>query len=111
MITIDGLHNAIAWPTCAANKNLCAAGKQPSFAHPHLDKNITYPSQMAETTDFPVPSLADLSLFPATYEQIIESRKRSAVQWSGNMALEEYLQRDVILDGLEHAADGRFVTW
>ena len=56
-------------------------------------------------------SLADLSLFPATYEQIIESRKRTAVQWSGNMTLEQYLQRDAILDKQEHAADGRFVTW
>ena len=64
---------------------------------------------MTETTNS--PSFADLSLFPATRQQIIESRKRSAVQWAGNMLLEEYLQRDVILDGQEQAAGGRFVVW
>ncbi|KAI1798122.1 hypothetical protein LXA43DRAFT_9929 [Ganoderma leucocontextum] len=65
---------------------------------------------MAETTNS-LLSLSDLSLFPATYDQVIESRKRSAVQWAFNKSLEEYLQRDVILDGKEQAADGKFVVW
>ncbi len=65
---------------------------------------------MMKTTNS-LPSFSDLSLFPATYEQIIDSRKRSAVQWAGKMTLEAYLQRDVILDGQEQAADGKFVVW
>ncbi|RDX54608.1 hypothetical protein OH76DRAFT_1397971 [Lentinus brumalis] len=55
--------------------------------------------------------LADLSLFPATSEQVRESRSRYAAQWSIGRSLEAYLQRDVVLDADEHAANGKLITW
>lgn len=48
--------------------------------------------------------LSSLSLFPATPEQVIESRRRT-------LSLEEYLHRDAISDRQEHARDGRLITW
>lgn len=54
---------------------------------------------------------ADLSLFPATPEQVLESRTRSAVEWAKSLSLQDYIQRDVIMDKYEHAADGKLVTW
>lgn len=56
-------------------------------------------------------SFADLSLFPATPEQVHESRTRTAVQWARGLSLEDYIQRDVIMDKYEHAADGKLITW
>ena len=56
-------------------------------------------------------SLADLSLFAATPEQVLESRKRTGVQWAVGQTLEEYLERDAIMDRHEHAADGKLITW
>ncbi|OSD08107.1 hypothetical protein PYCCODRAFT_386283 [Trametes coccinea BRFM310] len=56
-------------------------------------------------------SLADLSLFAATPEQVLESRKRTAVQWAVGQSVEEYLERDAIMDRHEHAANGRLITW
>ncbi|KAI0764876.1 hypothetical protein C8Q74DRAFT_1318431 [Fomes fomentarius] len=61
---------------------------------------------MAATT-----SLADLSLFPATPDQVHESRTRHAEEWARNSTLEEYLLRDVIMDKDEHAANGNLITW
>ncbi len=55
--------------------------------------------------------LADLSLFPATSEQVRESRSRYAARWSIGRSLEAYLQRDVVLDADEHAANGKLITW
>jgi len=63
---------------------------------------------MAATT---MSHLASLSLFPATSEQIEESRKRSAVSWAVNMTLEEYLTRDKLAERWDSARDGRLVTW
>ncbi len=56
-------------------------------------------------------SFADLSLFPATPEQVLESRIRSAVEWAKSLSLQDYIQRDVIMDKYEHAADGKLITW
>ena len=56
-------------------------------------------------------AFADLSLFSATPEQVIESRKRTAVQWARGQSLEEYLRRDEIMDQDEHAANGKLITW
>ncbi|KZT10327.1 uncharacterized protein LAESUDRAFT_645084 [Laetiporus sulphureus 93-53] len=56
-------------------------------------------------------SLADLSLFPATREQTIESRRRSAKQWAKGLSLEQYFKRDEIMERQEHATDGRLITW
>ncbi|KAH7914629.1 hypothetical protein BJ138DRAFT_1143545 [Hygrophoropsis aurantiaca] len=55
--------------------------------------------------------LALLSLFPATPEQTIASRKRTFHQWGGGMTEAVYLKRDEIMDVLEHAADGKLLTW
>lgn len=55
--------------------------------------------------------LASLSLFPATPEQIIESRKRTCVQWAKNLTEEEYLKRDAIMELMEHSAKERLTTW
>ncbi|RPD65611.1 hypothetical protein L226DRAFT_479727 [Lentinus tigrinus ALCF2SS1-7] len=63
---------------------------------------------MTVTTEL---TLADLSLFPATAEQTHESRTRHAVQWSRGQALEEYIHRDVVMEGDEHAANGNLITW
>ncbi|KAI8986892.1 hypothetical protein BD414DRAFT_461370 [Trametes punicea] len=56
-------------------------------------------------------SLPDLSLFPATPEQVLESRRRTAVQWAKGLSVEEYVRRDVIMDKHEHAVGGKLVTW
>ena len=55
--------------------------------------------------------LASLSLYPATREQVIESRKRSFAEWGQKLPLEEYLERDAYMDGLEHAKGNRLTTW
>ena len=56
-------------------------------------------------------ALSELSLFPATREQVIESRKRTAVQWGRGQSEEGYLRRDEAMDDHEHAANGRLITW
>ncbi|PCH44914.1 hypothetical protein WOLCODRAFT_133434 [Wolfiporia cocos MD-104 SS10] len=56
-------------------------------------------------------SLADLSLFLATPEQTYESRKWTAVQWAKGLSLAHYIQRDVIMESLEHATDNKLTTW
>ncbi|CCM06660.1 uncharacterized protein FIBRA_08945 [Fibroporia radiculosa] len=55
--------------------------------------------------------LANLSLFPATPEQTLESRKRTAVQWANGLTAAEYVRRDVVMDAQEHAAEGNLTTW
>ncbi|KAJ3558224.1 hypothetical protein NM688_g1052 [Phlebia brevispora] len=55
--------------------------------------------------------LSQLSLFPATTEQTLESRKRTAVEWAKGMSLEQYIERDRIMDDYEHARDGNLITW
>ena len=52
-----------------------------------------------------------LSLFPATRDQILESRKRTSVQWGRGLTLEQYLQRESRLDTAEHAQGDKFTTW
>ncbi|KAH9479632.1 hypothetical protein JR316_0008227 [Psilocybe cubensis] len=56
-------------------------------------------------------ALADVSIFPATRAQIVESRRRSYEAWGRGMTLEEYLARDAVMDGHEVARDGKLVTW
>ncbi|OCH93350.1 hypothetical protein OBBRIDRAFT_328171 [Obba rivulosa] len=55
--------------------------------------------------------LASLSLFPATREQTIESRKRTADIWKKDLTVNEYILRDETMDSHEHAAGGRLTTW
>ncbi len=57
-------------------------------------------------TDF-----SSISLFPATPQQVTESRKRTSVQWAKGLTLEQYLERDRVMDNHEHAADGKLITW
>jgi hypothetical protein len=56
-------------------------------------------------------AVAALSLFPATLEQVWQSRNRTFVEWGRGRTLEAYLERDRILDRFEHAADGKLITW
>ena len=53
----------------------------------------------------------DLSLYLATREQAIESRKRSSQEWANGLTLEQYLARDEALENQENAVGGRFLTW
>ncbi|KZV83705.1 hypothetical protein EXIGLDRAFT_842756 [Exidia glandulosa HHB12029] len=55
------------------------------------------------------PSL--YTLFPATPEQVRESRVRTHPQWGRGVPLDEYLERDAKLDTFAHASDGRLTTW
>ncbi|KZP11154.1 hypothetical protein FIBSPDRAFT_757115 [Athelia psychrophila] len=55
--------------------------------------------------------LASLSLYPATKEQLVETRKRSFAEWARGLSLEQYLQRDAFMDGLVHAKNGHLTTW
>jgi hypothetical protein len=54
--------------------------------------------------------LASLTLFKATPRQILESRYRTHPAWGRGLCLEDYLQRDPLLDGHEHAT-GKLTTW
>ncbi|EJD43714.1 hypothetical protein AURDEDRAFT_88553 [Auricularia subglabra TFB-10046 SS5] len=61
---------------------------------------------MSESVD-----LSQYTLFPATPEQVRESRTRTHAQWGRGTRLEDYLERDARLDVFEHAANGRLTTW
>ncbi|KAG6898609.1 hypothetical protein C0995_009112 [Termitomyces sp. Mi166 len=56
-------------------------------------------------------ALASLSLFVATPDQILESRRRTALHWGRGLSLEEYLAREEFVDKQEVARDGRLITW
>jgi hypothetical protein len=53
----------------------------------------------------------DLSIFVATPQQTIASRKRTHTQWGKDWSMERYLERDARLDKLEQARDGKLKTW
>ncbi|KAF8630760.1 hypothetical protein AX17_005355 [Amanita inopinata Kibby_2008] len=55
--------------------------------------------------------LSELSIYPATPEQIKESRRRTSKEWGKGMSEEEYVRRDAMADDDDHARDGRLVTW
>lgn len=55
--------------------------------------------------------LSSLSLFPANHEQTIESRRRTFPHWGRGLTEETYLERDSRLSYLEHAKNGKLVTW
>ena len=55
--------------------------------------------------------LSELSLYPATPEQVHESRTRHSAHWRKNNSVEDYLRRDQVLEKLEHAKDNKLVTW
>lgn len=55
--------------------------------------------------------LSAFSLFPATPEQELEARKRVSQQWSGILTREQYVERDEVMDKMEHAVNARLMTW
>lgn len=62
--------------------------------------------QMTTLNDF-----SSLSLFLATPEQILVSRKRTFPHWGRGLSEDQYLTRDFQLDKLEHAVNGKLSTW
>ena len=62
-------------------------------------------------TDNKANELATLSLYPATEEQTLASRKRTFPQWGRGLTIEQYLTRDAQLDVQEHATGGKLTTW
>lgn len=74
------------------------------------------PMQMDEVTDGRISellsmNLSSLSLFVATPEQVVESRRRTFESFGNGMTVEEYLQRDALSDEQEHAHHGKLLTW
>ncbi|KAH7927868.1 hypothetical protein BV22DRAFT_245973 [Leucogyrophana mollusca] len=55
--------------------------------------------------------LASLSLFRATPEQVLASRKRAWLTRSGGLTEKQYLDRDEVMDVMEHAVDGKAIVW
>ncbi|KAJ7924408.1 hypothetical protein B0H13DRAFT_1978306 [Mycena leptocephala] len=55
--------------------------------------------------------LSTLSVFPATPEQITESRRRTLSEWGKGLTLEEHLARDASQDQFDNARDGQLITW
>lgn len=55
--------------------------------------------------------LSPLTIFAATKEQTVESRRRTYKEWGMGMSAEEYLERDAINDQHEIARDGNLTTW
>ncbi|KAG1859208.1 hypothetical protein F4604DRAFT_1589089 [Suillus subluteus] len=59
----------------------------------------------------PKVELASISLFRATPAQIKETRRRRWPHLGGNLSLVEYIKRDEEMDVLEHAKEGKMITW
>lgn len=55
--------------------------------------------------------LPELSLFLATPNQTLESRKRHAPLWRKKLSNDEYLLRDQVMEKQEHALDRKLATW
>jgi hypothetical protein len=58
-----------------------------------------------------VMQLADLSLYKATPEQKIVSRRNTHTFWSKDSSIEQYLFRESFLETCQYAADGRMTIW
>ncbi|KAJ7590695.1 hypothetical protein C8J56DRAFT_933618 [Mycena floridula] len=56
-------------------------------------------------------SLASLSLYRASPDQVIESRRRTCVQWARGATVEEYLQLNQQIDEHQVSQNGNFITW
>lgn len=52
-----------------------------------------------------------LSIYAATKEQILESRRRTHVEWGRGLTLEEYVAREEMLDTKPHATEGKMTIW
>lgn len=55
--------------------------------------------------------LANLTLFPATKEQIRIARRRSWVSWGNGLSVEQFVAKEEYLDVAEHARDGKMTVW
>lgn len=55
--------------------------------------------------------LASLSLFPARRAQVEETWRRTWPQWGGTLSLTEYLAREADMESMDHAKDGKLITW
>ncbi|KAJ7171780.1 hypothetical protein C8R43DRAFT_25153 [Mycena crocata] len=55
--------------------------------------------------------ISTLSLFPATPQQITESRRRTLHEWGKGLILEEHLARDAAQDHFDGSRDGKLITW
>ncbi|KAJ6498014.1 hypothetical protein C8R47DRAFT_1175681 [Mycena vitilis] len=55
--------------------------------------------------------ISTLSLFPASPEQVTESRRRTLLEWGRGLTLEEHLAREADQDQFDCSRDGRFITW
>lgn len=70
-----------------------------------------YISPYTTTTTRSEAMLSEVSLYVATSEQAIASRKRTAAAWGRGLTLEEYLDRDLVGEGEEFGKDGKLITW
>lgn len=70
-----------------------------------------YISPYTTTTTRSEAMLSEVSLYVATSEQVIASRKRTAAAWGRGLTLEEYLDRDLVGEGEEFGKDGKLITW
>lgn len=49
--------------------------------------------------------------FSATPEQVLVSRRRTWPQWGDHLTEEQYIERDRLMDAMEHAANSKLITW
>jgi hypothetical protein len=56
-------------------------------------------------------SLSSLSLFVATPAQVLESRRRSFLEWGDGMTEGQYLEREASIDLLKCSRDGMLIIW
>ncbi|KAG0696240.1 hypothetical protein DFH29DRAFT_951942 [Suillus ampliporus] len=59
----------------------------------------------------PKVDLASISLFRATPAQVEETRRRRWPHLGGTLSLAEYIKRDEEMDVLDHATEGKMITW
>lgn len=58
-----------------------------------------------------VLELSSLSLYVATPEQLVESRRRTCKQWARGLTEEDYIQNHFDMDKYDNARDGKLITW
>lgn len=55
--------------------------------------------------------LDKLTIKPASRAQVLESRRQTSAEWAKWLDVEGYLKRLESWELLDHAADGKIVTW
>ena len=56
-------------------------------------------------------SFAGISLFSATPEQVLQSRRHMGTFWGRGLTMDEFLLRDEIMDKEEHSVGGKLIVW